>query len=53
MTHQRGVALISVLLVLSLALLLVGGMLRSHRLLLHSSAQQLQQVQFAPTGPVR
>jgi general secretion pathway protein K len=50
MTHQRGVALISVLLVLSLALLLVGGMLRSHRLLLHSSAQQLQQVQLRQLG---
>ncbi|TWC16491.1 MULTISPECIES: general secretion pathway protein GspK [unclassified Pseudomonas] len=50
MTHQRGVALISVLLVLSLALLLVGGMLRSHRLLLSSSAQQLQQVQLRQLG---
>ncbi|WP_055136907.1 type II secretion system protein GspK [Pseudomonas corrugata] len=50
MTHQRGVALISMLLVLSLALLLVGGMLRSHRLLLHSSAQQLQQVQLRQLG---
>ncbi|TWC10532.1 MULTISPECIES: type II secretion system protein GspK [unclassified Pseudomonas] len=46
MNQQRGVALISVLLVLSLALLLTGGMLRSHRLLLQSSAQQLQQVQL-------
>ncbi|TWC24186.1 general secretion pathway protein K [Pseudomonas sp. SJZ085] len=50
MTHQRGVALISMLLVLSLALLLVGGMLRSHRLLLSSSAQQLQQVQLRQLG---
>lgn len=50
MNRQRGVALISVLLVLSLALLLVGGLLRSHRLLLHSSAQQLQQVQLRQLG---
>jgi general secretion pathway protein K len=38
------VALISVLLVMSLALLIIGGVLRSHRLLLQSSAQQLQQM---------
>ncbi|MBT2338213.1 MULTISPECIES: type II secretion system protein GspK [Pseudomonas] len=50
MNRQRGVALISVLLVLSLALLLIGGLLRSHRLLLHSSAQQLQQVQLRQLG---
>ncbi|MCQ6255880.1 type II secretion system protein GspK [Pseudomonas sp. Q11] len=50
MKRQRGVALISVLLVLSLALLLVAGLLRSHRLLLHSSAQQLQQVQLRQLG---
>ncbi|ROM77574.1 type II secretory protein PulK [Pseudomonas brassicacearum] len=50
MKRQRGVALISVLLVLSLALLLTGGMLRSHRLLLQSSAQQLQQVQLRQLG---
>ena len=50
MKRQRGVALISVLLVLSLALLLVGGLLRSHRVLLHSSAQQLQQVQLRQLG---
>ncbi|WP_024616275.1 type II secretion system protein GspK [Pseudomonas kilonensis] len=50
MSRQRGVALISVLLVLSLALLLIGGLLRSHRLLLHSSAQQLQQVQLRQLG---
>lgn len=50
MRRQRGVALISVLLVLSLALLLVGSLLRSHRLLLHSSAQQLQQVQLRQLG---
>jgi general secretion pathway protein K len=42
--RQRGVALISVLLVMSLALLIVGGALRSHRLLLQSSGQQLQQM---------
>lgn len=39
---QRGVALISVLLVMSLALLIIAGVLRSHRLLLQGSAQQLQ-----------
>ncbi|WP_420234192.1 type II secretion system protein GspK [Pseudomonas sp. ABY48] len=50
MKRQRGVALISVLLVLSLALLLISGLLRSHRLLLHSSAQQLQQVQLRQLG---
>ncbi|MBC3364033.1 type II secretion system protein GspK [Pseudomonas sp. SWRI154] len=50
MRRQRGVALISVLLVLSLALLLIAGLLRSHRLLLHSSAQQLQQVQLRQLG---
>lgn len=42
--HQRGVALISVLLVMSLALLIIGTVLRSHRLLLQSSGQQLQQM---------
>ena len=41
-TGQRGIALISVLLVMSLALLIVSGVLRSHRLLLQGSAQQLQ-----------
>ncbi|WP_335943769.1 type II secretion system protein GspK [Pseudomonas sp. G166] len=50
MNRQRGVALISVLLVLSLALLLTAGMLRSHRLLLQSSAQQLQYVQLRQMG---
>lgn len=44
MARQRGVALISVLLVMSLALLIIGGVLRSHRLLLQSSGQQLQQM---------
>lgn len=42
--RQRGVALISVLLLMSLALLLIGGVLRSHRLLLQSSGQQIQQM---------
>lgn len=42
--RQRGVALISVLLVMSLALLIIGGVLRSHRLLLQSSGQQIQQM---------
>lgn len=50
MNRQRGVALISVLLVLSLALLFTAGMLRSHRLLLQSSAQQLQHVQLRQLG---
>ncbi|NUT73807.1 general secretion pathway protein GspK [Pseudomonas sp. C1C7] len=53
--RQRGVALISVLLVMSLALLIVGGVLRSHRLLLQSSGQQVQQMhlrQLAVTGEV-
>jgi len=36
--------LISVLLVLSLALLITGGLLRSHHLSLQSSGQQLQQI---------
>ena len=42
--QQRGMALISVLLVLSLALLITGGLLRSHHLSLQSSGQQLQQI---------
>lgn len=50
MNRQRGVALISVLLILSLALLLARGMLGSHRLLLHSSTQQVQQVQLRQLG---
>ncbi|BBP68435.1 hypothetical protein PHLH6_04390 [Pseudomonas sp. Seg1] len=40
--RQQGLALISVMLVLSLALLITSGMLRSHRMSLQSSAQQLQ-----------
>ncbi|AMB88364.1 type II secretory protein PulK [Pseudomonas agarici] len=43
---QRGVALISVLLIMALALLLTAGLLRSHRLTLHSSAQHIHQVQL-------
>lgn len=42
--HQRGMALISVLLVLSLALLITAGLLRSHHLSLQSSGQQLHQI---------
>lgn len=41
---QRGVALISVLLVMSLALLITGSVLRSHRLSLQSSGHALQQI---------
>ncbi|MEG0859138.1 MAG: type II secretion system protein GspK [Pseudomonas sp.] len=51
--RERGVALISVLLVMSLALLIISGVLRSHRLLLQSSGQQLQQIhlrQLAMSG---
>lgn len=51
--RQRGVALISVLLVMSLALLIIGGVLRSHHSLLQSSGQQLQQLhlrQLAAAG---
>lgn len=43
---QQGIALLTVLLVMSLALLVTAGMLRSHRLALHSSAQQLHQLQL-------
>jgi general secretion pathway protein K len=42
--RQRGIALISVLLVMSLALLITSGLLRSHRLSLQSSGQALQHV---------
>ena len=51
--RQTGVALISVLLVMSLALLILGAVLHSHRLLVKSSAQQLQQLhlrQLATAG---
>ena len=44
--RQRGVALLSVLLVMSLALLLTAGMLRSHQLMLQGSARQLHQMQL-------
>ncbi|WP_212625980.1 type II secretion system protein GspK [Pseudomonas sp. PP3] len=47
---QRGVALISVLMVMSLALVIIGGVLRSHRLLLQSSGQQLQQLHLRQLG---
>lgn len=43
---QRGVALLSVLLVMSLALLLTAGMLRSHLLMVQSSARQVHQMQL-------
>ena len=44
--NQQGIALMTVLLVMSLALLITAGMLRSHRLVLHSSAQQIHQLQM-------
>lgn len=47
---QRGVALITVLLVMSLALLITAGMLRSHRLALGSSGQQLHHLQLRQLG---
>ncbi|WP_347903428.1 type II secretion system protein GspK [Pseudomonas purpurea] len=50
MSRQQGVALISVLLVMSLALLLTGAMLRNHRLVVKSTAQQLHQVQLRQLG---
>ena len=48
--RQRGVALISVLLVMSLALLLTAGLLRSHRLMLQGSGQQLHQMHLRQLG---
>ena len=48
--RQRGIALISVLLVMSLALLITSGLLRSHRLSLQSSGQQLQQLHLRQLG---
>lgn len=48
--RQRGIALISVLLVMSLALLITSGLLHSHRLLLQSSGQQLQQLHLRQLG---
>lgn len=53
--RQQGLALISVMLVLSLALLITSGILRSHRLALQSSAQQLQTLhlrQWAMEGEI-
>jgi general secretion pathway protein K len=44
------VALISVLLVMSLALVIIGGVLRSHRLLLQSTGQQLHQLHLRQLG---
>lgn len=44
--RQRGVALLSVLLVMSLALLLTAAMLRSHLLMLQGSTRHLHQVQL-------
>lgn len=48
MTHscQRGVALISVLLVTGLALFVVAGLMRSHRMTVQGTAQQLHQQQL-------
>lgn len=43
---QHGVALITLLLIMGLALLLVGGLLRGHRLLAQSTAQQVHQLQM-------
>lgn len=43
---QHGVALITLLLIMGLALLLVGGLLRGHRLLTQSTAQQVHQLQM-------
>ena len=51
--RQHGVALISVLLVMSLALVITGALLRSHRLMLQSTGQQLQHLhlrQLATAG---
>lgn len=45
-SNQQGIALITVLLVMSLALLITAGMLRSHRLALQSSAQQIHHLQM-------
>jgi general secretion pathway protein K len=45
-TPERGVALITVLLMMGLALLLVAGLLRGHRLLVQSTAQQLHELQM-------
>ncbi len=44
--EQQGIALLTVLLVTSLALLITAAMVRSHRLVVHSSAQHLHQLQL-------
>ncbi|NWA00389.1 general secretion pathway protein GspK [Pseudomonas gingeri] len=44
--QQRGVALITVLLIMALALLLTASLLRSHHLTLHSSTRHIHQVQL-------
>lgn len=44
--RQQGVALITVLLIMALALLLTASLLRSHRLTLQGSAQHIHQVQL-------
>ncbi|WP_017903702.1 type II secretion system protein GspK [Pseudomonas asplenii] len=44
--QQRGVALITVLLIMALALLLTASLLRSHRLTLQGGAQHIHQVQL-------
>lgn len=46
MKAQQGIALISVLLIMALALLLTASLLRNHRLLLHSSGQQIQYLEL-------
>jgi len=50
MNRQQGVALISVLLIMSLALLLTSAMLRNHRLVIKSTAQQLHQMELRQLG---
>lgn len=41
---QRGVALLSVLLITSLALMVIGSLLRNHRLALQGTAQQVHEI---------
>ncbi|WP_397457790.1 type II secretion system protein GspK [Pseudomonas asplenii] len=45
-SRQRGIAMITVLLVMALALLLTASLLRSHRLTLQGSTQHIHQVQL-------
>lgn len=45
-SRQQGVALITVLLIMALALLLAGNLLRSHRLALQGTTQSLHKVQL-------